>query len=180
MATGLRFKLGGDKIGDTIRLRYQQQQLRIADAARHAMNEARDRIITAGREDIKRGGKFGARWTTGLQGTVEPQGVRTSNLTLSISQAVPYWRVFEYSARIFGKPLLWIPLPWNPIKVRAREFPGRLFRVNRKGKEPVADATPRQECHRALRWREVGVPQAAFPSSHNHRACLETDACAVP
>jgi hypothetical protein len=137
MATGLRFKLGGDKIGDTIRLRYQQQQLRIADAARHAMNEARDRIITAGREDIKRGGKFGARWTTGLQGTVEPQGVRTSNLTLSISQAVPYWRVFEYSARIFGKPLLWIPLPWNPIKVRAREFPGRLFRVNRKGKNPL-------------------------------------------
>lgn len=133
----LRLSLGGNKVGDTIRLRYARQQGRVADAARHSMNEARDRILTAGRADIRAGGKFGARWTEGLQGTVEPQGVRTSNLTLSITQRVPYWKVFEYSARILGKPLLWIPLPWNPVKVRARDFPGKLFRVNRKGKNPL-------------------------------------------
>lgn len=134
---GLRLTLGGDKIGDTIRLRAKRQQERIADAARHSLNEARDRIIEAGRADIKAGGNFGSRWTQGLTGTVEPQGVRTSDLTLSIRQAVPYWRVFEFSARIMGKPLLWIPLPWNRLKVRARDFPGKLFRVNRKGKNPL-------------------------------------------
>lgn len=133
----LKFRLEGNRAATSIRTRAERRAGQVADAARLAMNEANRRILEAGRQDIQSGGNFGPRWTTGLQGRVTPEGVRTSNLTLAITQAVPYWRVFEYGAKILGRPLLWIPLPWNPTKVRAREFPGKLFRVNRRGKNPL-------------------------------------------
>ena len=43
-------------------------------------------------------------------------------------------------ATIFGKPLLWIPLSFSiagQLKVRAKDYPGRLFRVDRSGKAPL-------------------------------------------
>jgi hypothetical protein len=54
--------------------------------------------------------------------------------TISIREAVPYWRVFQYGAVISGKPLLWIPLSFarEAQGVSAKNFPGRLFRVDRK------------------------------------------------
>ena len=57
-----------------------------------------------------------------------------------ITHAVKYWKVFEEGRVIFGKPLLWIPLSFSTaghLGVRARDFPGKLFRVNRKGKAPL-------------------------------------------
>lgn len=40
---------------------------------------------------------------------------------------------------ISGKPLLWIPLDFasDAKGVRARDYPGRLFRVDRAGKAPL-------------------------------------------
>lgn len=133
----LRVFMEKQKLGDTVATRATKRYNRAADAARFALSDARDRIITAGRQDISSGGKFGARWVQGLQGNIQPANKRTINLVLTITQAVPYWKVFEFGTRIFGKPLLWIPLPWNPTKVRARDFPGKLFRVERKGKNPL-------------------------------------------
>lgn len=134
----LKLRLVGTDVAAQTRIRAQRERARIAFAARRAMEEARDRIVVAGKEDMAAGGNFSsARWQNSLHGVVEPEGTQTSNLTLSIRHRVFFWRVFEYSAKILGKPLLWIPLSWNPHKVSARDFPGKLFRVDRKGKNPL-------------------------------------------
>jgi hypothetical protein len=134
----LQLKLVGTDVKAQMEFAAQRQRRRVAQAARRALEEAGERIVTAGKEDMLAGGNFGSpRWQTSLTAPVLPVGVETSNLTLSVRHAVPFWRIFEYSGKILGRPLLWIPLPWNPTKVRARDFPGKLFRVDREGKNPL-------------------------------------------
>lgn len=131
----LKFRVFGERVGPAFRRNLDLTYGRLADATRFALNDARNRIITAGRADIAKGGNFGRRWQEGLKADITPEGRRTANLIMSVYHEIPYARVFEFGALIKGRPLLWIPLPWNPHKVRARDFPGRLFRVNRKGKK---------------------------------------------
>ena len=45
------------------------------------------------------------------------------------------WKVFQFGAKIQGKPLLWIPV--DPGGPRAKDFPGRLFQVKRSKKRDV-------------------------------------------
>lgn len=134
----IKIRLEGTNVRSQARINAERQRARVAFAARRAMEESRERIVSAGKEDMLAGGNFGSpRWQSSLHGTIDPEGVQTSNLTLSIRHRVFFWRVFEYGAKILGQPLLWIPLPWNPNKVRARDFPGKLFRVDREGKNPL-------------------------------------------
>lgn len=134
----LKLKLEGTDVRTQMRINAERQRRRVAQAARRSMEEAGQRIVTAGKQDMLAGGNFASpRWQTSLTAPVLPVGVETSNLTLSVRHAVPFWRIFEYSGRILGRPLLWIPLPWNKFKVRARDFPGKLFRVERHGKNPL-------------------------------------------
>lgn len=102
---------------------------RIEKALAAAADQLAENILQEGRSDISGAGNFGARWTEGL--TADVDGTSTLR-TITLRQAVPYWRVFQYGAVIEGKPLLWIPLSYTGLKVRARDFPGRLFRVDRK------------------------------------------------
>jgi hypothetical protein len=97
-----------------------------------AANAASATILSRGRADISGAGRFGARWTTGLTADVEDKPPTSVDIT--VRQAVPYWSVFQYGKTIHGKPLLWIPLSFarEAQGVRARDFPGRLFRVDRK------------------------------------------------
>lgn len=140
MATApLRIKLTAG-MGKDFRERYALKAGRVADAARYALFEARARILEGGRADMKTGGNFGSdRWQKGLQGTITPEGVRTANLTLTIIHTTPFALIHEYGGVINGKPLLWIPLPWSSFKGRAKDYPGKLFRVDRKkkGKNPL-------------------------------------------
>jgi hypothetical protein len=48
---------------------------------------------------------------------------------------VKFWRVFQNGAIIHGKPMLWIPLSFakDAQGIRAKDYPGKLFRVDRKG-----------------------------------------------
>lgn len=121
-------------MGVVMRRNMQRNYGKIADTSRLALGEAERRILVAGREDITKGGNFGQRWQRSLQGEITPAG-RTANLTLRIFHSIPYAYIFEYGGLIRGRPLLWIPLPWNTFKGRARDYPGRLFRVDRKGKK---------------------------------------------
>jgi len=100
------------------------------DAIRAAANQVADNIETRGAADIKAAGKFGSRWTEGLKVNVTEGG---GNVRIDVTEAVSYWRVFEYGAVINGKPLLWIPLSFAniPPGTNARDF-GPLFRVDRK------------------------------------------------
>jgi hypothetical protein len=100
---------------------------RIQKALDAATQQLADNILQEGRSDISGAGNFGTRWTEGFTAEITGEGnVRT----LTLRQAVPYWKVFQYGAIIHGKPLLWIPLQKGGP--RARDFAGRLFRVNRK------------------------------------------------
>lgn len=134
----LKFAFKGELVGTQMRRNFSKEHRRIAAALHASIDEASARIIVAGKADMKAGGNFGSpRWQNSLQAVKEPKSLNAANIILKILHIVPFAHVFEYGATIKGKPLLWIPLPWNKNKVRAREFPGKLFRVNRKGKNPL-------------------------------------------
>ena len=116
-----------------------------ADDVKTSLNEtvqiAAAQIVARGRTDIAAGGNFGSpRWQTGLHATVTQGG---GNRKITVRHDVSYWRVFEFGAVIRGKPMLWIPLSFalDALKVRARDFRGRLFRVDRKRGAPLLMAS---------------------------------------
>lgn len=107
---------------------------RVIKSVQYAAERVRQDILVDGRKDIAAGGNFSSsRWQDGFQ--VKKSYKSRVNIVLRVTHAVRYWRVFEYGARIRGRPLLWIPLSFarDAIGVLARNFPGGLFRVNRKG-----------------------------------------------
>jgi hypothetical protein len=136
----------GDKMGQQLKIKAtkfdEKRTLAIQSAARRTASD----IETAGRQNIAAGGDFGSeRWQQGFRALVSYQS--RSDLRIRVTHAVSYWKVFEYGAKILGKPLLWIPLSFSAagkLAVRARDFPGQLFRVDRKGKAPLllSDAGP--------------------------------------
>jgi len=128
----LRIRLEGDKkVGTTVSAARRQRAMAIA--ARATMEEARDRIVIAGNEDMRAGGNFGSpRWQTSLHGDITGTG---SRLVLTIAHRVFFWRVFEYGALIRPKTgdRLWIPVSPLSKGIWPRNYPGKLRRVWRKG-----------------------------------------------
>lgn len=108
---------------------------RMAQATVQAATLAAQQIEKEGREDMARGGNFGTRWMRSLKATV---GTRTGGLfgaRITVTHDISYWRVFQIGARIKGKPLLWIPLAYTNVKIRAKDYArlyGGLFMVIRK------------------------------------------------
>lgn len=104
----------------------------IQSSAVQAMEEVRDEILEKGRANISGAGNFGPRWTEGLKGEVKE--VSPGEVDLTITHDVPYYMVHEKGALIRGKPLLAIPLSFAgvPKGLYARNYPGGLFRVDRK------------------------------------------------
>jgi hypothetical protein len=134
---GIRLVFNGKAIGEKLKSRAASFSEKQTKAIQAAANRAADELETAGRESIRAGGNFGsARWQDGLQAKVSFES--RNDIRIRLTHTVFYWRVFEYGARIYGKPLLWIPLSFGQAKTAARDFPGRLFRVDRKnGKAPL-------------------------------------------
>lgn len=135
--TSLRINFLGENPGLLFSRSYAKEAARVRRAMRAAAQDVVDEFLDQGREDIKGAGKFGSRWTDGLQGKITEGG---GNIKISFTQAVPYWTVFQNGQVIHGKPLLWIPLDFaaDAKGVLARNYSGRLFRVDRKsGKAPL-------------------------------------------
>lgn len=109
---------------------------RFKAAVKNTMVKAGGEIWERVDADIMRAGKFSARWPAAFTVKNTFAGFEAKMQT-GFSNAIPYGHVHEFGAVIFGRPLLWIPLPWNPVKRRAREYPGPLFRVDRVGKNPL-------------------------------------------
>jgi hypothetical protein len=128
---------GGEKLGTRFQSRvkkFSEKQIRaVQAAARRAATEIEDR----GREDIAAGGNFKSeRWQEGFQAKVSYTS--RSDINIRVTHSVFFWKVFEFGAKIFGRPLLWIPLSFaRDVTGRARDYPGKLFRVNRLGKAPL-------------------------------------------
>lgn len=124
-------------------------------AVRNTMIQAGAEVWRRVDKDIGRAGNFSARWPANyiVQNTF--QGFNATMRT-GFSRNIPYGHVHEFGATIRGKPLLWIPLPWNPFKERASKYPGQLFRVNRPGKNPLLFAKEDREA------KYVGVQQVTL------------------
>lgn len=105
-------------------------------AVANSMRDAGKEIWTRVDKDIARAGKFSERWPAAFVVHNQMMGPNAL-MQVGFSSAIPYAHVHEFGATIRGKPLLWIPLPWNPFKRRAREYPGKLFRVNRGSRNPL-------------------------------------------
>jgi hypothetical protein len=117
---GAKFKRGQKR-------NFQQVQSALRATARDMAKEIKSR----GDEDITSAGNFGSRWTRGFKSKVV---VEDSDFTVKTTHDVSYFSVFEFGKVIHGKPLLWIPLSFatDAQGVLARNFPGGLFRVDRK------------------------------------------------
>lgn len=127
----------GDKVGKkfalSVRKFSEKQRRAVAVTAR----KVADQIEFQGRQNIAQGGNFKSpRWQQGLQALVSFKGA--GNAIIRVTHAVRYWKVFEFGARILGRPLLWIPLSFtHNLGRRARDYPGRLVRVDRPGRAPL-------------------------------------------
>lgn len=127
--TAVRFYFDGERTGPLFQRAMSRNADKIRAAVRHAAQDVADDIEDLGTTDIENAGNFGSRWTEGFKATVTEGG---GNIRIAVTEDVPYWRVFQYGAVIQGKPLLWIPIAADAQGISARDYGGRLFRVNRK------------------------------------------------
>lgn len=134
--TGIRITLGNKQVGAKFKRSILRNATAVRSAARTTAQDAADAIMEAGRANISSAGNFGSRWTDGFQATVGEGG---GNIRIRVTMAVPYWTVFQYGKVIYGKPLLWIPLSFasDALGVSARDYPGQLFRVDRRAGAPL-------------------------------------------
>lgn len=157
--------IGGDQLGRKLTVKVknfgEKQTLSVQTVAKRVAEE----IGIEGRDDIAAGGNFSsARWQEGLQTKVSY--VARADIRIRVTHSVFFWKVFEFGAKILGKPMLWIPLSFGNSKgVRAREYPGQLFRVNRKGKNPLllSDSGPQY----------VGVVSVTIPKKWHLREIVK-------
>jgi len=122
---GAKFKVG--------QKRGYQAVLRASGAtARQAAAEIKSR----GDRDITSAGRFGSRWTRSFHSTTLLSG---DAYTVKTYSDIFYFNVFELGKVIHGRPLLWIPLSFakDAQGIRARDFPGGLFRVDRRTGAPL-------------------------------------------
>jgi hypothetical protein len=99
----VRAYVSGEQVGKTVRS-VQSFSRMARDALREAAAEAADEIESKGRSDITAAGNFGGRWTSGFNAKVSEGG---GNVKIDVTEAVPYWTVFQYGATIVGRPLLY-------------------------------------------------------------------------
>jgi len=155
----VRIFLEDDRVGQQLQRGALRMRDSVLKAARSAAQNVADQILQEGREDIQASGNFGTRWTQGLHADVSEEG---DNIVIGITHDVPYFMVFEQGAIIHGKPLLWIPLSFagDAQGVRARDYPGVLFRVDRKsGAAPLLLATGKPAQPKYFGKESVTIPK---------------------
>jgi len=134
----IRVSFNGKAVGQLWSAQTKRYSEKMVKATQASARRAAAAIETRGRENIKAGGNFGsARWQAGFRAYLSFRS--RVRLSIRVTHSVFYWRVFEFGAKIFGRPLLWIPLPWarEAQGIRARDYPGNLFRVERLGRSPL-------------------------------------------
>jgi hypothetical protein len=135
MAT-VRIFFSGERVGPQLARSAKKNADKILASERGAAKDVVAYVVPKARADIAKAGKFGGRWTDGFNGKVTEGGgfIRVA-FTMPKTPPMKFWRVFQNGAIIHGKPLLWIPLSFakDAQGVRAKDYPGKLFRVNRKG-----------------------------------------------
>jgi len=134
---GLKVSLdGSEQMKRNITVRSKKFSEKQIKAVQSSSRRVASDIETEGRANIAAGGNFSSsRWQQGFRALVSFE--TRADLRIRATHAIKFWRVFEFGATIFCRPLLWIPLPWNNNKVSAKDYGKPLFRVNRLGKNPL-------------------------------------------
>lgn len=129
----LRIDFDGRKIGREYSTRTREAGGRRARAFDAAAKEVMNTALEQARANISRAGNFGSRWTRGLQGVINNSA--DGDVEILFTHTEEHFNVFQYGATIRGQPMLWIPLSFatDAKGVFARDYPGGLFRVDRKG-----------------------------------------------
>jgi hypothetical protein len=127
----VRLYFKNERVGEKFERAITKSGVRVRTAARAAAYDASEEILSRGAADMASAGNFGPRWRSGLHADISEGG---ANIRISVYHDIPYFSVFQYGATIHGRPLLWIPLSFasDAKGVLARNYPGRLFRVDRK------------------------------------------------
>ena len=158
--------INGEQVGRQLKLRGDNITKRAMRAIDQGLKDAAKEIERRGKADIKSAGKFGQRWVDGLKvdvssGQQRDAGGRFGRVEdrIVISHQEVGFNVHQYGATIRGRPLLWIPFSDSDAEgIRARDYPGALFRVDREGKAPllmsVEDKEPKYHGQ-----REVKIPK---------------------
>jgi hypothetical protein len=126
----LRIRLKSKSIKPELNETIEHLRKRVQAASTSSSEQLAEVIISEGRADIARAGRFGSAWTSGFTYEITGESGKTRSIVFHHSN--PLWRVFQSGAKVQGEPLLWIPV--DPGMPRARDFPGRLFQVKRRGK----------------------------------------------
>lgn len=144
----LRISFDGAKMGREYSTRMRERTTRTRNAFDAAANEVLKTALDAARQNIARAGNFGSRWTQGLHGVLNKSA--DGDLEILFTHEEEHFWVFQKGTTIHGQPMLWIPLSFasDARNVFARNYPGGLFRVDRKGgKAPLllsrADGEPK-------------------------------------
>jgi hypothetical protein len=138
----IRIRFEGDQLGPKFKKNLTVARNQMNRSLMGAAADYAAAFLKAGRANIKGAGNFkSARWIQGLFARISRGG---GNIVVGIGHEVKYWIVFQEGRVIRGKPLLWIPFDFatDAQGVRARDYPGKLFRVNRgAGKAPLLMTT---------------------------------------
>lgn len=134
---GIRVTVSGQDAGTRFQAAMNANLSAVARGVTGGARAAAAEIKRRGDADIKGAGNFGPRWTEGFKVDVKPSNGFLLNARIDVHHTIPYAHVFQTGATIKGKPELWIPLPFANVTVTAREFPGGLFRVDRKQGPPL-------------------------------------------
>jgi hypothetical protein len=129
------------RVGQKFSRGVQRQRGRVLASMRGTAGAMRDEIEAKVKADIRRASPAFARskrWVPGFHAKVTEGG---GTIRISATHDVPYFIVFARpgGTDIHGKPMLWIPLDFarDAHGVMARDYPGKLFRVDRPGKAPL-------------------------------------------
>jgi len=136
----VRLNLAGNRVGPQLERNAVKWKARVNAAARGASEDVVAYVVPKAQADIKSAGKFGSRWVQGFTGKITEGGGHIKvSFSMPSDSPMRHWRVFEFGAIIRGRPLLWIPLSFakDAQGINARDYPGKLFRVDRKAGAPL-------------------------------------------
>lgn len=127
---GMKISIGEPNFARSLSKTTLNVSEKVKKKIKEAVEEVQENILQQGRDDISSAGNFGTRWTEGLTAEIEEE---ETSIRIDVKHDVEYWKVFQTGKTIRGKPLLWIPLSGSDAEgTSARDYPGRLFRVDRK------------------------------------------------
>lgn len=163
--TAISIRFGGQS-GDAFKRSIFEQADRVRAAVRGAMDDAAAEFKLRGSADIAGAGKFGSRWTEGINTEITEDG---GTIRMVISHSEPLAVVFEEGRTIKGSPMLWIPLSvefggqGDAQGVMARDYPRPLFRVNRGAGAPLLVAFSPSVKSKGARGKRGRGPVARKP-----------------